>query len=440
MSTRRTALVLFFAVLAAYQFPLVYDLAYKPFFVWAPGIDIASTSLLPVSLLQRGDFTLDQFGDFASKNYVDPYFLAHVDGRTVSRYPVIGAVLALPFYGIPMATGWLATPGYSWLQYPWTAFIVARLAAATMAALAALVFFFCARELTDRKTSLILAGVFALGTSMWSTVSIGMWQQTPSILLQLIGIWFILRGRRQGAIAVAPGGFFLSAATVARQNNIFPAIVFTVYVLVEYRAALGRWISWALPPALLAVVYNTVYNGSPLVFGYQEGLAQTMGFPRLDGVIGLFLSPSRGLLIYSPFLILALVQVRRLADPRDRRFYLFALITFVLGVLFLSTFRLWDGGWGYGTRLVMDVLPYGMFLLVPVLTTIQGWMRVVFWAMAGYAVAVQFLGLWDYGERWHWQWENLKYDVWDIGRSEILFYLREYAAMAQHYATIYLFR
>ena len=157
LTTRRTACALFVLVSIVYQIPFLYDLCYKPFFNWAPGIDVASTSLLPVALLEHGDWTLDQYWGFANEYYIDPYFFARINGRTVSRFPVVAAVLALPFYGVPLGTGWIADAGRAWLPYPWTAFMVAKFAAAEMAALAVLLFFFCARLLADRKASLAVA-------------------------------------------------------------------------------------------------------------------------------------------------------------------------------------------------------------------------------------------------------------------------------------------
>lgn len=434
LSTRQTACALFVFVSLVYQFPLAYNLLYKPFFNWAPGIDVASTTLIPLSLLQRGDFALDQFRDFAKQNYRDAYFIADVNDRAVSRYPIVAAVLALPLYGVPVGTGWMANSGYPWLLYPWTAFMVAKFGAALMAALAVLMFFFCARELTGLRSSAALALVCAFGTSVWSTASQGLWQQTPSILLQLIGIWFILRGRRKGAMSVAPGALFFSAATVARQNDALSALLFTLYVFFEHRAALWRWFVWAIPPLLLAIVYNAAYNGSPLVFGYQEGLQQTMGLPRPDGILGLFISPSRGLLVYSPFFMFTLPGWRS-SQSSDKRFFLFSALVFASNVLLLSSFQAWDGGWGYGTRLITDALPYAMFLLIPALTFLRGGLRRVFWGMVAYAVILQSFGLWDYGVRWHWHWENWAYNVWDIGRSEPLFYAKEYTAMARYFLT-----
>jgi hypothetical protein len=432
MSSRRIALAIFLLAFVIYCFPLAYNLVHKPFFLLA-GQDIAAASFLPLAILETGDFTLDRYSDFFVKNWHSPYFVAKVNGRLVSRYPIAPAIVALPFYGIPMGTGWLFSPGRDWLVFPWSVFYPAKFAAAFITALAVLMFFFCARELADARTSAAVTLAFGFGTSVWSTASQGLWQHTPSLLFQLIGVWFLLRGRSAGDAAVAPGAFFFSAATVARTNNGLAALLFTLYVLIEYRAALWRWIAWAIPPALLALIYNALYNGSPFIFGYQDGFAQTMAWLRADGIVGLFLSPSRGLFIYSPFLVLAIYGAWLARRELARLFYFFAAILFVVSAYVLSMFQNWDGGWGYGSRLLVDALPYIAFLLIPMFLHLRGAARWMFGSGVAYAVILQAFGLWDYGQRWHWHWNNWAYDVWNVSENEPLFYLKQYADLAAYY-------
>ena len=432
--TRRVAVAVFVVTFAVYIFPFVYDLAYKPFFTWTAAQDIASTSLLPIALLEHGDFALDQFREFY-KTFDNTYFVAEVNGRLVSRSPVAAAVLAVPFYGVPLASGWIAHPPNAWLTYPWTGYFVAKFAAALITALAVLMLFFCARELADTRTSAALALVFAFGTSAWSTASQALWQQTPSLLFQLIGIWFLLRGRRKGAYAVAPAAFFFSAATISRPNNAIPALLFTLYVVVEYRRAFLRWIAWSIPPVLFFLGYNATYNGSPFVIGYQDGVLQYTTVPQLEAILGLLFSPSRGLFVYSPFFILAVLGVWQARIEKERFFYLLAGLTAGFEVFLLSTFKVWDGGWGYGTRMLTDTLPYLTLLLVPVLVYLRGVARFAFWVSLVYAVLLQSFGLWDYGVRWHWHWNNLAYNVWDIAENEPLFYFKQYVAMTKHFLT-----
>lgn len=432
ISTRRAALLIFLLTFIVYSFPLAYNLLHKPFFGTAQQ-DVAAASFLPLVILESGDFTLEKYHDFFTQNWHSPYFVAEVNGRLVSRYPIAPAILAIPFYGVPLGTGWLAQPHRDWLVFPWSVFYPAKFAAAFITALAATMFFFCARQLADTRTSVLVTLVFALGTSVWSTASQALWQHTPSLLFQLIGVWFVLRGRQQGARAVVPGALFFSAATVARANNALAALLFTLYVFIEYRAALTRWLLWAIPPAVLVMIYNALYNGSPFVFGYQEGFTQTMSWFRIDGVVGLFLSPSRGLLIYSPFLVLALYGAWLARRESAQRFYLFSALIFIGMTYNVSMFQNWDGGWGYGTRLLVDALPYLAFLLLPALPRLKGVARGVFWMGVAYAVTLQTFGLWDYGVRWHWHWADYQFDVWDLVRNEPLFYLRQYAEMVGYY-------
>ncbi|MEW5721113.1 MAG: hypothetical protein AB1817_20980, partial [Chloroflexota bacterium] len=394
-STRRVALVILLFAILVYSFPLAYNLLHKPFF-WSAGQDVAASSFLPLVLLESGDFTLEKYHEFFTKNWRSPYFVAEVNGRLVSRYPIAPAILALPFYGVPLGTGWLFNPGRERLVFPWSVFYPAKFAAALMTALAVVMFFFCARELADARTSAVITLAFGFGTSVWSTASQALWQQTPSLLFQLIGIWFLLRGRRKGAAAVAPGAFFFSAATVARANNGLAALLFTLYVLIEHRAAIWRWIAWAIPPAALAMFYNALYNGSPFVFGYQEGFTQTMAWLRVDGIVGLFLSPSRGLFVFSPFLVLAIYGAWLARREAARLFYFCAAIICVLSAYILSMFQNWDGGWSYGPRLLVDALPYLALLLIPVLPRLRGAARGAFWGAVVYAAIVQAFGLWDY--------------------------------------------
>jgi hypothetical protein len=68
-------------------------------------------------------------------------------------------------------------------------------------------------------------------------------------------------------------------------------------------------------------MYNALYNGLPFAFGYQEGFTQTMAWLRVDGMIGLFLSPSRGLFIFSPFLMFAIYGAWQARCESARLFY-----------------------------------------------------------------------------------------------------------------------
>lgn len=414
--TQRAVLILFVVVFFVYTFPLAYNALITPFFHAIPSQDVVSASLIPVSILTRDNFYLDQYRRYVTNNYSDPYFVAEVNNHLVSRYPIASGVLSLPFIGWGLGTGWIARTD--------NVFDVAKFSAMLMAALTVVAFFFCARELTDLSTSILTSAAFAFGTSVWSTASQGLWQHTPSILFQSLGIWFLLRGKRAGALAAAPAGIFFSLAVVSRPATIVTVAILSLYVLLEYRAAFVRFILWALPPAFLFFTYNYAINGSALVFGYQEGV--TLNFPQWEAIQGLLFSSGRGLFVYSPFLLLAPVGVWIGWVREHRDLYAYLALTFFA---YTGIMAAWGslGGWAYGARMLTDALPATVLLIVPVVERIRGGWRSAFWAVVILAAAVQSLGLYDYGVRFHADGNT----VWSLEYNEPLYYVKLFISMAQ---------
>lgn len=417
--TQRHAFVLFGIALLIYSLPLAYNALVTPFFHIIPSQDVVSTSLLPVSILTRGNFYLDQYRKYIANNYPEPYFVDEVNQHLVSRYPVAASILPLPFIGAGLGTGWIARTV--------NVFDVARFSAAFLTALAGVAFFFCARELTDRATSTLVAIAFAFGTSIWATASQGLWQHTPSVLFQSIALWFLLRGKRLGAHAIAPAGMFFSLAFVSRPTTVASAIIFSIYVLVEYRQALGSFLAWAIPPVLLFMLYNYAINGSPFVFGYQEGVASQFGFPQWEAINGLLFSTGRGLFIYSPFLALAPVGLWIGWIREQKNIFVYFALAFIA---YTGIMAAWGslGGWAYGSRMLTDTLPVICLLIIPAVEKIRGSGRVALWVVVVLAAFVQSLGLYDYGVNFHADPAN---NVWSLQNSEPVHYLKLYFSMIQ---------
>lgn len=418
-SVHRVALVLFVLALAIYTLPLVYNALVTPFFHVIPSQDVVSASLAPVSVLTRGNFYLDQYRRYIANNYTEPYFVAEINGHMVARTTVVSGVLALPFMGVGLGTGWIARTV--------NVFDIARLAAGVLTALAVLAFFFAARELTDTATSALVTVAFAFGSSVWTTASEGLWQHTPSILFQSIALVFIARGMRQGTRALVPAGLFLSLATISRPPDLAIALVMTGYVLVHYRPALLPFILSAVPPLALALVYNATVNGGPLVFGYQDGVVSYFGLPQWEAFQGLLFSPSRGLFIFSPFLLL--MPVGLWFALRERKYlYLYLAAAFVAYTTIMAA---WGslGGWAYGPRMLTDTLPVACLLIIPAVERTRGGWRGAIWAVVLLAAFLSSLGVWDYGVRFHGDGNS----VWSIENNEPLYYLRLYISMIRDY-------
>ena len=419
-TTRRAGLLVFLLALFVYTVPLMFNALITPFFHAIPSQDVVSASLVPTSLLTRGNFYLDQYRRYISNHYPEPYFVDDVEGHLVSRYPVMAGVLALPFEGAGFGSGWIARTD--------NVFDVAKLAAAFISAAAVLAFFFCARQLADTSTSVLATVAFAFGTSVWTTASQGLWQHTPSILFQLLAIGFLLRGEHSGKSA-APAGLFLSLAVVSRPTVLAIAAILGLYLVLYLRRSFWGALVLALPPLLLTVWYNAAVNGSPFVFGYQEGVWQQFAFPSWESIQGLLFSPSRGIFVLSPFLLLAPLGLWQGWIRERHPFYAFLAAAFLL---YTGIMAAWGslGGWAYGARMLTDALPAICLLLVPILTQIRGWLRAPWWALVVFSIFIQSLGLWDYGVRFHADPAN---SVWSIENNEPLFYLRLYFTMFQQF-------
>ncbi len=422
-STLTRALVLFALALAVYTAPLVYNSLVTPFFHTVPSQDVVGASLVPVSVLSRGDFYLDQFRRFIANNYPEQHIAFDINGHYVSVTPVMAGVLALPFMGWGLGSGWIARTVY--------VLDVARLVAAFLTALSVLAFFFAARQLADLKTSTLVAVAYAFGSAVWTTASQGLWQHTPSILFQSLALFFVARAVKRSK-SIAPAGLFLSLAAISRPPVILIALVFALFVLMHYRRDLVPFVLCALPPLLFVLAYNWHANGSPLIFGYQDSTTADFSIPRWEPIQGLLFSPSRGLFLFSPFLLLAPFGLW-IGWKRERQ-PLFAYLGLAF-VAYLGIMASWGslGGWAYGPRMLTDTLPVMCLLIIPAVEKIRGRWRSVLWASVVFAIFIQALGLWDYGLRFHADPAN---SVWSIENNEPLFYLRMYINMLQEYLAL----
>jgi hypothetical protein len=109
--------------------------------------------------------------------------------------------------------------------------------------------------------------------------------------------------------------------------------------------------------------------------GYGDQLSEfTLGSSFLVNMSGLLFSPSRGLLIYSPILLLSLLGYLRIRDIDARSlrsFFYIAGISIPLELIVYSSFRVWWAGDCYGPRFLVCLLP---FLATYIGLYLDGWL------------------------------------------------------------------
>lgn len=117
---------------------------------------------------------------------------------------------------------------------------------------------------------------------------------------------------------------------------------------------------------LIYAFYNYIQFGNPLSLGQNsmfnvlsEPLAKTAssqkGMPLIGGLLGLLASPGRGVIWYSPCVILGLVGFRYARKSKFLEALL--IIVFSFHFLVINSGSWWMGGWAWGPRYLLPIFP-----------------------------------------------------------------------------------
>jgi hypothetical protein len=343
---------------------------------------------------------------------VRPYFLA----RSVLRDATTGEQLSVNTFGPGAAL--TAVPALALVRLagigplvrrPEVLWFAGKATAALLVAASAVVIYFTALRWAPRWAAVVLMLLYGLGTAVWSTSSQTLWQHASAGLFVTSAVALLLtRSRDPGVRRACVAGLLLGLATVCRPTIALVAIVAAGYLALHDRRAFLGLVAGGLPIALLLAAYNHHYLGSVLAFGQTEASRQIAqwktGSPELwqtplhVGLAGVLLSPSRGLFVFSPWLALAVVG--SVAAWRRAELAPFRWITVATAALLLveSAWFDWWGGWSFGYRRVVDLVPLLTILSIPVLaeTATHRVARPLLAVAAAWSIAVQVLGAFAY--------------------------------------------
>jgi hypothetical protein len=155
------------------------------------------------------------------------------------------------------------------------------------------------------------------------------------------------------------------------------------------------------------VYYHLYYWGSIMKGGYfgliREGNYFSTFRPLYHLAAHLF-SPSRGLLIFSPFFILVPVSLApRLRSFRPNNYHvrLWGFSSLALALVIIC-YRKWWTGYGYGPRYWTDILPLLCLLSIPAATWLgnRSWGKCIIALLVLYCIFIQALGAWRYDAGW----------------------------------------
>ncbi|MFA5631643.1 MAG: glycosyltransferase family 39 protein [Porticoccaceae bacterium] len=303
--------------------------------------------------------------------------LDHYERETLDRYGyTIHQKNGHDYYFFPIGTSLVSIPvviagkllGFSHEEHE----LPLQIATATIAAALILLFLYrFAGLFLEPRNALLLALTFWLGTSLSSTGGTALWSHNFATLFALMAIFYAVRPvLRQDTVPWLLIATLLFLAYLCRPTLALLAPCLLLFLLFHTRKAailsgiaLASWLG-------IFVLWSYGEFGQPLPDYYLP--ARLVGGNLPTALAGNLISPGRGLLIYSSFI--AAVWLYRWS-ARGRSIFskpwwlLPALLWPLLHLVFVSRFPHWWGGWSYGARLTMDVLP-GLYLL-----TLAAWPR-----------------------------------------------------------------
>jgi len=240
--------------------------------------------------------------------------------------------------------------------------VVQSLAASLYAALAAALLYGLLRRFLPPRPATAFALAFAFGTPMWSIASRGLWQHGPLLLLLLIVFDMLLRARDGKPEIIDYVSLPLAAAFTIRPTAALWVAAITLYVAACYRNRLPRYLAWSLPVAAPWFAYHLLTRHSLLPL-YFHTFADYSAAAVSSGLAAQLFSPSRGLLVFSPFLLFPAVGF--LIAMRRRWLFPLAPLAGVVVALHAILVAPWSPGHCYGSRYYADTLPVFALFLAP---------------------------------------------------------------------------
>jgi len=364
--------------------------------------DTIPNRLIPFAILRDRTVRMDIFYDDIYKP-ARVFSIQEYRGSLISLYPVGTPLAALPFY----------VPVYAFLSVggppsPHLLFLLSesmeKWAAATITALAVWFFWLTVRRTLSPRQAFWIAIAFGLGTCMWAISSQLLWQQTVVAAAVTVALWFLTWSEFL-LLAAAGAGVALSMAFAARPTaGLFLVAGFLATIAMGRR----KWFRYgltfgiaAIPLSAFTMFVNWHYWGHPSGF-YHQFLGSTLKaiFTKwgVSGVRGLLVSPNRGLLIFTPIAIFGILGLAlQLFDRKVRHPVLLSFgIAALIHLLISGAFEVWWGGWSFGPRYLVDILPILALAGADVWNRLPLWSRRAAAALLVWSILVQFNGAFCY--------------------------------------------
>ena len=313
------------------------------------GGDTTFNVLLPSHLLHGGRLPLT--ADFVRS--VGWIGIVRVEGGYMPVWPLGASLFTAPFSLVQRLLG--VPPSYDAASY------AQRIAAAGTAALgSALLYSLLLRRSKNRWLSGWLGLGFALGSPQVLISAKMLWQHGPAVLCLLLGLRPLIvretRGEESSFQAVS-SGFFQGLLFAIRPQTVF----FLGAGLLSWTSMFGRraatqFLFGSAVPLLVLIGFNLYFFSHPAGgYGLVQNPHQFASY-FFESLPGLWLSPNRGLFVFSPFLLWGVIGVFRCCRRLKSWEFWYAAAALSYALVH-GLFVDWRAGWAIGPRYMTETAP-----------------------------------------------------------------------------------
>jgi hypothetical protein len=350
--------------------------------------DSQPTKFAARELALHGRLTLDTVVANAPDYQTRPAFQRDRHGHYRSAYSVVPSIEA----AIPAAI--LHVTRLVDLRAPLAPSLIAKLTASVLTAGSVVLVFLALAAGYGNRTALLVALGLGLGTNLWPLAGGTLWTLETVSFGMAIALYAWLRpddGLTTRWVVIGAMGVSLAASARVQTMPMIAVLLISLIARVGFRRSTAGLAVVAGAAAVLMAFqwwwFGDVLGALPMLQAQNlaaHGVTGTLNPHPLDGAAGLLVSPNRGLIVFSPVVLVAFAGMwlaRRGPMALGTGWWSIAAIVQFIAY---ACYSMWWGGHTYGPRYLVDIL----IPLAPAAAIGVGWVAAVRWRRMAALLAV----------------------------------------------------
>jgi len=328
--------------------------------------DSFGSLLTSQAILQQRTIKVDSYMNKGNPPYRTWYQFAMINGHYYYFFPLGTSIIAIPFVWVENLRGQDMSDVTEHVA-------LENILSALTIVIALLLMYLICRCFINPALSLIFTTIFTFGSSIASTMGTALWSINITAVLALWILLLLSRDYLQ-QIHLNPylTGILLWFSFMNRPTiSLFIILVF-FYCLIQkgWNFTIKLGVSALIPLiGYLIFCYYEFGQWIPPYYTQQIDFNINTFLQRLNGIL---FSPSRGLFVFQPYLLLVIMGLLIWAKRLIKLLLVWLSLLWIISLpLLISSYFWWWGGYSYGSRLLTESLPGWLLLSVIVFSNAQ---------------------------------------------------------------------